>query len=339
MHRARPKCTTRRDFLAESAALAASGFLGFNTGARAEPPPEITRIRTGWVPVICLAPQYVAQALLKAEGFDDIQYVEYPTTTPVGGPVAAGIMDISLDAIGPTIVAIDEGAPISILGGIHLGCYELFAAEGIKSVHDLKHKTVPIDGLKGPQHVFLSSMAAYVGLDPRVDIHWEVHRASESMRLYQDGKVDAYLGFPPEPQELRAKGVGRVIVNTAVDKPWSQYYCCMLVGNKSFLRKYPVASKRAMRAFLKAADLCATDPQTAARIIVDSGFTKSYDYALETIEEVNYRGWRTYDPENAMRFHSVRLYEIGMIKSAPQQIISRGTDWRFLMQLKQELKL
>ena len=30
--------------------------------------------------------------------------------------------------------------------------------------------------------------------------------------------------------------------------------------------------------------------------------------------------------------------EAGMIKSTPQKIISQGTDWRFLKELKKELK-
>src|SRR5436190_22958486 len=99
------------------------------------------------------------------------------------------------------------------------------------------------------------------------------------MRLLAGGKIDAYLGFPPEPQALRAKGIGRVVVNSAVDRPWSQYFCCMLVGNREFVRKHPVATKRALRAILKAADLCAAEPERAAQVLVDQGVSKHYDYA------------------------------------------------------------
>jgi len=95
-------------------------------------------------------------------------------------------------------------------------------------------------------------------MDPRKDIHWiESGGYAESTQLFVEGKVDAFLGFPPQPQELRAKKIGRVIVNTTQDRPWSQYYCCMLAGNREFVRKNPVAAKRALRAYLKAADMCA----------------------------------------------------------------------------------
>jgi NitT/TauT family transport system substrate-binding protein len=127
-------------------------------------------------------------------------------------------------------------------------------------------------------------------------------------------------------------------VNSAVDRPWSEYFCCMLIGNREFVRKYPVATKRVLRAILKAADLCATQPQPAARRIVDGGFTPRYDYAVETLNELPYDKWREYDPEDTMRFYALRLHEAGLIKSTPQKIIAEGSDWKYFNELKRELK-
>ena len=93
-----------------------------------------------------------------------------------------------------------------------------------------------------------------------------------------------------------------------------------------------------MRAILKATDLCAADPEWAARAIVDRGFTREYDYALTTMKEVNYNRWRNFNPEDTVRFYSLRLREVGMVKSSPQKLIAQGTDWRFLNDLKKELK-
>ena len=123
-----------------------------------------------------------------------------------------------------------------------------------------------------------------------------------------------------------------------MDRPWSQYFCCMLDGNSEFVRKYPVATKRAMRAILKAADLCAHRAGALARQLVDGGFTDRYDSALQTLSENPYDKWREYDAEDTMRFYALRLHEAGMIKSSPQKIIADGTDWRFLNELKRELK-
>jgi NitT/TauT family transport system substrate-binding protein len=129
-----------------------------------------------------------------------------------------------------------------------------------------------------------------------------------------------------------------VILNTATDKPWSQYFCCMAFGNREFVQAHPVVTKRYLRAILKAADICASDPEFAARQLVEGGFTGNYDYALQTLRELPYDKWREFDPEDAMRFYALRLHEVDMIKSSPNQLYAEGTDWRFLNELKRELK-
>jgi NitT/TauT family transport system substrate-binding protein len=129
-----------------------------------------------------------------------------------------------------------------------------------------------------------------------------------------------------------------VIVNTAVDRPWSDYFCCMFNGNRRYVRDYPVATKRVMRAILKAADHCAAEPARAARLLLDRGLTPRYDYALQTLSELPYDKWREYDPEDTVRFYALRLHEVGFIKSSPNKIIADATDWRFLNELKRELK-
>ena len=161
---------------------------------------------------------------------------------------------------------------------------------------------------------------------------------SDPLELFVHGKVDAFLGFSPQPQELRARQAGHAILNTTTDRPWSNYFCCMLASSRDYVRKHPVATKRVLRAILKAADLCASEPAPAARRIVDGGFTRQYDYAWQTLSEIPYDKWREYDPEDMMRFYALRLREAGFIKSAPQKIIADGTDWRFLNELKRELK-
>jgi NitT/TauT family transport system substrate-binding protein len=158
------------------------------------------------------------------------------------------------------------------------------------------------------------------------------------MELFEQGKVDAFLGFPPEAQDLRARRIGNIIVNSVVDRPWSEYFCCMMGANPEYVRKHPVATKRALRAILKATYLCATDPARAARQLVEGGYTPRYDYALEALQEIPYDRWREYDPEDTVRFYALRLREVGFIKSSPQKIIADGTDWRFLNELKRELK-
>jgi NitT/TauT family transport system substrate-binding protein len=179
-------------------------------------------------------------------------------------------------------------------------------------------------------------MAAHVGIDPKREINFVVHSPIDSMQLLAEGKIDALIGFPPVPQELREKKIGRVIVSSGLDRPWSQYFCCIVAAHQDFVRKYPVAAKRALRAIIKATQFCAAEPELAARLVADKGYR--YDYSLQTMKEIQYARWRDYNPEDTVRFYALRLHEAGMIKSTPNKIIAQGTDWRFLNELKRELK-
>src|SRR6516165_5438387 len=326
---------TRRRFLMALSLASAARFVPARPGLAAEALPETTSVRFVKNPVICIAPQYAAAELLYAEGFTDIGYVETTTAGAVPQAIARGDADFSLGFAVNHIQAIDAGAPIAILAGVHVGCYELFASEGIRSIVELKGKSV---GLKAASPALLSLMATHVGLDPAQDIRWVTGPKADPLDLFAAGKIDAFLGFPPEPQELRARHAGHVILNMTTDLPWSQYFCCMLASNRDYVRKYPVATKRVLRAVLKAADLCAAEPARVARRIVAGRFTDRYDYASQTLSEIPYDKWREYDPEDTMRFYALRLHESGLIKSSPQKIIADGTDWRFLNELKRELK-
>ena len=332
---------SRRDLLRGLSVTGTAGLLGIGpTRIAAEPPPETTTLRLTGGPVvsICEAPQYVAEELLRSEGFTDVQYVKTGSMAEGSRLLAVGQIDIGTSTAASVITRSDVGDPLVILGGLHVGCFEVVGSDRVRTLRDLKGKTVAVTELGGPDHAFLASMVAYVGLDPRKDINWVTHPMVESTKLLAERKIDALLALPPSPQELRAKKIGHAVVISGLDRPWSQYFCCMAHTNREFIRKYPVAAKRALRAILKAADVCAREPERAARFLVDKGYTQSYDSALETMKGLGYQKWREYDPEDTVRFYALRLHEAGMIKSSPQKIIAQSTDWRFLTELKKELK-
>jgi NitT/TauT family transport system substrate-binding protein len=333
--------TNRRDLLL-AGACAASTPLFWGVGARlraeeSDPPPEIATIRLASGPSICIAPQYMVSDLLNAEGFTNVVYVPSDAGVKQTKAVAKGDIDLALGFSGPLLLEIDRGLSITIVAGIHVGCFELFAKEGIRSVADLKGRTVGVQALGSSPHVFISAMATLVGLDPAKDIEWVAGGSVKPIELFAEGKIDAFLGFPPEPQQLRAQNIGHVIVNSAQDRPWSQYFCCMLAGNREFVRKTPIATKRVVRAMLRATDLCVSEPALVAQRMVDRGFTPRQDYMVQALADVPYNRWRDYDPEDTIRFYALRLREAGMLKSSPAKIIADGADWRFLNEVRREL--
>ena len=329
----------RRRFLATLSSAGVAGAIGAPHSFAAEPPPETTTVRLPkFSNTICGAPLLVIDELLRAEGFTDVRYVR--TTSGAAGIrlTARGEVDFENAFVGTHVTLIDAGSPITILGGLHIGCYELFAHGDIRSIRDLKGKTVGVAELGSSPQILVSSMASYVGLDPAKEIRWVVSSAESPLELFANGKTDAFLGFPPEPQELHARKIGNVIVNTGRDRPWAQYFCCMVASNSDFVRKHPVASKRVLRAILKATDFCAADPARAAQQLVEGGFTGRYDYALQTLRDIPYAKWREYSPEDSVRFYALRLREVGMIKSTPSKILADGTDWGHWNEIKRELK-
>ena len=328
---------SRRMFLAKTSAWGAASLLGLRTAVAAEPPPEVKKIRLVHAPAICLSPQYLAEELLRLEGFAEIQYVDQPMSKSLG-PVEAGQADMTQGAGVDVVAALDAGRAILPLAGIHAGCYELFVHEPIAEIKELKGKSVAITTDDSTERLFLSSIVAYIGVNPR-DMRWiTAASAADAVQIFVDGKADAFFAFAPQGEELRAKQVGRVILNTLQDRPWSQYFCCMVSARREFAEQYPAATRRALRAFLKAADICAQEPERAARYLAAKGYEPRYEMALAILKDLPYRRWRDANPEDTLLFHALRLHEVGIIKSSPQKLIAQGTDWRFLTQLKKELK-
>ncbi len=329
---------TRRDFVQFSALAGAASLLGAGREALgAEAPPETKRLRIARIPGNCYAPQYMAEEMLRGEGFSDLQYVPFTGSAPVYVALAKGEVDLSMAFVSGHVIQADAGAPIVMLAGIHPGCQELFASSRIRSIRDLKGKSVAVLALNNAQHGFLASIVGHVGLDPRRDINWIVLSEPESIRQLANGKVDAFIASPPTTYELRAQRIGHVLVNMTTDRPWSQYFCCVLTGNREFIRRNPVATKRAMRAIFKGANLCA-NPEPVARHLVNRGFYKNHDMILQMLRDLPYARWRDFDSEDSVRYYALRLHEAGMIKSSPQKILAEATDFRFLNELKKELK-
>jgi NitT/TauT family transport system substrate-binding protein len=338
---------SRRDFLkvAGGFGLSAAGMSLLQacgvrpaTPITADTPLETTTIRLIATPSVCLAPQYLVEDSLKSEGFTDVQYFKTETFA-IEKALSSGDADISMSLVPATVVRVDAGDPLVILAGVHIGCFLLFGSAQIKTIDDLKGKTIPVPVLGASTHVFLASMVAWAGLDPNKDIKWELQPIPESTQLFKEGKVDAYLAFPPAAQELRAEKFGHVILDSMMDKPWSQYFCCGVTVNRDFAQKNPVATKRVLRAILQASDTCAREPEQAAKFIIDKGYTNAkYEYVLEAMQNIPYNRWQEYDPEDTVIFYANRLRDAGLIKSNANEIVAKSTDWHFLNEIKQELK-
>ena len=232
----------------------------------------------------------------------------------------------------------DSGSPVVGLSGMHLGCTEIFAHEGINSFRELKGKKIALYAPDSAEQRWFAMMFAYIGLDPDKDIEWVIHPYEEWGDLLAAGKVDAVMLWPPDAQVFREQNVGHVILNTTTDRPWKDYYCCVVSANSEYVEKNPIATKRALRALLKATDMCALEPELAAKTVVANGFPTEYERALQVFQEIPYAQWREFDPEDTLRFWALRMHKLGFIKQSPEVLVAKASNWKFLKELKRELK-
>jgi len=351
---------TRRDLLrgtlGTAAALAGGGLIaacvspGGPTGVASPgaslPPPETTTVRFV-SPAACDPPTALAKKFLLEEGFTDIQYVTVPVTTTEW--LTADKADFH-SGYGNLIAAnVDIGLPIVALAGIHPGCFEIFAAPGISTIKDLRGKTIAVNAknVSDQFYGYFSILLAYIGMDPRTDVNFmEIGPNVNALRdAFVDGRSQAFIAPAASGPQLRRnpKNPGTVILDTTMDKPWSQYYCCQLVANGDWARRYPVATKRVTRAVLRAADLVTKDRPSAAHQYVAGGFFSTPPAATdeeivnEVIRDLSY-DWRELDPEETLRFFALRLADAKLIKMTSQQIIAQGSDFAYMRQLRTELK-
>lgn len=333
---------SRRVFLRGACILGSANLIGIPRLAAAEPRPEVRAIRLLRGPAMCMAPQQVAQELLYAEGFESVDYVEqesFREGVRGAAAIAQGMADITQWDAFATLKVLDSSKDVVVLAGIHAGCWELFVNHRIATLRDLKGKTVAIRDYANGDHVLLSSMLAYVGMDPRTSVNWITgNMVTDAASLFVNGHADAFMAFAPQPQELRAARIGRVLIDTGHDKPWSQYFCCLVVARREFVEKCPVAAKRALRAILKATDICSRNPAQAVEALMARGLIARRDLAEEVIRNLPYDRWRENDPEDTLRFYALRLHEVGMLSTTPQKLVSEGTNSRFLRELRRELR-
>jgi NitT/TauT family transport system substrate-binding protein len=328
---------SRREFAMTLSLAGAIGLLGTGPALADEPPPERSTITLLKDPT-CGAPISISEELMLAEGFTDVRFVDFAPDKTDAEMIASGWLDIGVTFAVDVLRQLDAGAPITVLAGVHPGCVELFAHDPIRDIRELKGKRIAAWETQYSGRMLLTLMAANVGLNAAADIEWVTSPMGDAAKIFEAGGTDALLAIPPMAQDLATRRIGRVILSTATDRPWSQYFCCMLTTSNNYLRQHPIATKRAMRAILKSTDICASDPAWAAQRMVDDGFAPRYDEALQLLSSLPYGKWREYDPEDTLRFYALLLREVAFIKSSPQQIIAEGSNWRLLQEIKRELK-
>jgi NitT/TauT family transport system substrate-binding protein len=249
----------------------------------------------------------------------------------------AGELDFVQEFASAVVPGVARGLDLTFLAGVHSGCIEVFAREGIDSLTDLAGAKLGIpfgDNATSVGYEFAAGLMTFIGVPAERTV--QSYNFDRLPALFESGEIDAVIAAPPLAENVRGLPGVRVILSTVEDSPWADYYCCMLFGNAHFVRENPVATKHVVRSVLRATDLLSQRPEQAAARLVELGSPLNYEKTLEFVQHMPYDLWRTADPVDSLRFYSLRLHDVGAIDATPDQILEH-VDWRFLDALKQEL--
>lgn len=281
----------------------------------------------------------MADSFLQEEGFTNVQLVPAADYIALSAPTSD--FDVAFNS--DVVVRVDAGQPIVALAGTHTGCIELWARPGINTIRDLRGKRILVDkkdALLDPFYGLWVSFLASVGVDPSEVLFTEIDDPSHTnIDHFIEGRSDAILASITEGPALRAnpKTPGKQIFDNAADKPWSQYYCCLLVARPAWTRANPNAAKRATRAVLRAIDYGAQDRARTIAAAIDRKVDDNPRLLRELLDHQNFN-WRDYDPEETLRYYALRLADAKLLKKTPSRIVADGTDFSFFRRMQRELK-
>jgi NitT/TauT family transport system substrate-binding protein len=297
------------------------------------PAPETTTIRITGSP--CDAPIMAAGRFLREEGFTDIQI----TDAGVIAALAGGKADLGSAFVTQLATAVDTGKPVIGLSGIHAGCAEIWAPMTVSALSDLRGRTVIVVAKTADNlaYTFLAIALKNAGIDPK-DVNFVAQADVDTAKAYLDGKSDAVFVATTGAVAMHANPAnkGHVIIDQAMDKPWSEQDCCILCANSDWARANPIAAKRAVRAVTRAADSLGTDRADAAKLATDMGLfggSKNYEPVRAAANMVSL-DWRSLDPARSLRFHAGLMSQVGLLKISAEDAATRGTDLRILGELR-----
>ena len=122
-----------------------------------------------------------------------------PSSTALVQQLTAGSLDAALSTgIIDPLYAIDKGAPVAILRLEMVSPpYALMAQKSVKSIKELRGKTIMVDGPKGITRLYVERMLAANGIKPSEYDALFAGATAARFSALQSGAVDATILLPP----------------------------------------------------------------------------------------------------------------------------------------------
>ena len=259
-----------RSLHAMLAGLCIFGVMIFATTGRAAETISIGTIRG--IPTIAW-PLYIADAkgFFAAEGLQ-IEIIEVVFANNIAQQVTAGSVNMGTVGLVEPVRVIAKGADVAILreeGA--LPPFMLMAKPDIKTIADLKGKTISLGGIADSTRVYIERMldSAHLTLD-QVD---KIYAGSAADRFSQlrSGAVDAALLLPPFDSLAQAAGYVN-LGNTkdyVKDLPWTGY-----MVNIGWAKEHTDAAKKFLAAYQNGVNWFYDDKNRAEAVKIATDLTK-----------------------------------------------------------------
>jgi NitT/TauT family transport system substrate-binding protein len=236
------------------------------------------KVKVAYLGLTCEAPIFVAheKGLFTEQGLD----VELVRTDWDGlrEGLANGQFQANHTLVMYILKGVEKGSDFVVTGGVHMGCLRVQVAKDspIKSAAELRGKKIGVPtNIGSPPAMFASRVLAAAGIDPSLEagqVTWVALEPGLLGERLKQGELDAVATSDPIGTILAGNGITRTLVDQTKDKPYSDEYCCAMVVNGEFARKYPTAAAKVTKAILKGAKWVNENPKAAAELGVEKKY-------------------------------------------------------------------
>ena len=239
---------------------------------------ENYKVKISYSPSLCEAPIHIAieKGFFEAEGIEfEAIAVDAPTRLDAAG---AGTIDVGFSMVGRFVAPLSNGLPVKVTSGIHTGCIQVLTKQdsGINSIADLRGKKVGVPGLADAQIVVVKRALVAEGInvsDDSSEVEFLVYTAAELAIALENGAVDVIaMSDPTAAIAKKDKGL-KTLINTGLDEPFASEYCCVSFITTELFEKHPEIAKKCVEAINKASQWVEDNPEEAARIQIEKGYT------------------------------------------------------------------
>ncbi|MDR0676002.1 MAG: ABC transporter substrate-binding protein [Elusimicrobiota bacterium] len=187
--------------------------------------------------------------------------------------------------------SVNEGLDIKIIGGLHQGCIKLLVPKNsnITKPEDLAGKRIGVDEIGGTPMAITSVVLANANINPTTGVTWLPYPLDQLGNVAEKGEIDALAAWDPFGTLYEKQGY-RVLVDIGTHPLFAGKYCCFLYASTKQIKQNPKKVAAILRAYQKAQEWIAANPEETARIIVEREYIPGEDPILtaELLKSYNY---------------------------------------------------